>query len=1095
MKNALLGNPVILENSEDTLSVLVGSSKYTVRGRWKITTISQTDRLADQQFRQLSFDYVISCDDHNYLIHPDDLTTFTNLASSLTTGLDMDFSLRIISSSGEIKKIEGNGAIIYPDAEEARPQSKSRPAPASIDFESWAFDVHRNKQLLQSIFEASPAGITFAKAIRNEAKIITDFEVQLVNKTAETQTGTRDLRGKRYSAFDAFLSAQAPLHELADVVGNNTAIHRQILIDRNGRSCCLELAIVKFDDGLLIVSEDVTERVEAEAQVRQQTSLVTKVIESSPDIIQIINLRSGRSAYINKMLLEELRYPFEEIKRFENDNSAKTLVHPEDLILHDNFLNDIRQAGNDDTVEAELRWRRYDGRYVWFHMRAKIFERDASGVPENILVFYQNITDRKLAEEEKRNHQVLKEMEKARTAFFSNVSHEFRTPLTLLLAPLEEILRKGTINKNEIEKLHLAHRNALRLQKLVNTLLDFSRIESGKMEAVFQPVDLASLTSDLASNFRSVIEHGGLKFKVRCEPIEELIYVNREMYEKIVFNLLSNAFKFTFKGKIEVVLKENKNNVKLIVRDTGIGIANAHLQNIFDRFVRIEGAKARTYEGSGIGLALVRELVNVHRGNIKVSSTPEAGSEFIVTFPKGKSHLPARSIHETKETVRAPGLASAYVEEMKGWTVGFRGIEDNRHRNRRHNSGLKPFVLVVDDNADMRSYLKTLLSDDYEVTTVPTGKAAIECIEPDKLPDIILSDVMMPEVNGFELLKAIKSNDATKDIPVILVSAKAGEESKTEGLEYGADDYLVKPFSAKEMLARVDARIQIAKAQKSRQQALLDINHRLEQKVDERTAELQNVNASLNRKNAELQSLNEDLTTFTFVASHDLTEPLRKVQLYTHMLLDRSEPPLPDRTMQVLKRIIASTERMKLLVNEIHTYAKSQAERHRIEPANLKTLLQQAINDLEHIIAEKKAVIEYDELPFIRCNPVQISQLFQNLLSNSIKFAKTEITPKIQITSSVVEGASIDHPIVSAEHRYLRIEVKDNGIGFEPEYGKKIFEVFQRLHGRTEFAGTGMGLAVCKKIMENHNGFMLTNSEPGEGSVFCCYFPEKVIVV
>ncbi len=247
-------------------------------------------------------------------------------------------------------------------------------------------------------------------------------------------------------------------------------------------------------------------------------------------------------------------------------------MHPDDEPAYDAFLTDVRNSGNDDTIEGEMRLRAYDGSWRWYKTRAKVFERDRMGVPLKFLAFSQDVTLQKFAEDEQRNHQMFREVEKARTAFFSNVSHEFRTPLTLLLAPLQEILAREAIFKYDMDKIYMAYRNALRLQKLVNTVLDFSRIESDRLDALFQPTDLAQLTIDLASNFRAIIEHARLKFRVKCDPLKEPVYINREMYEKILFNLLSNAFKYTFSGRIEVVLKENKNHVKLTVRDTGCGI-------------------------------------------------------------------------------------------------------------------------------------------------------------------------------------------------------------------------------------------------------------------------------------------------------------------------------------------------------------------------------------------------------------------------------------------------------------------------------------------------------------------------------------------
>jgi signal transduction histidine kinase len=1096
MENALLKGASLRGTFQNTLNLIIHSDTYSIAGHWKSSgTIGRWESLTDVQKKGLSFNYLIGIHGQNYLVHPDDICIFTDLTNQLANGNEIKLACRIVSPDGEIRRIDGSGALTV-DSPMYRQQylSDSSSKERSTDFENWAFDVHRSKQLLQSIFQASPVGMSVAKAVRDENQKIIDFEIHLANKATEEQLTLSDLQGKKCSEALAFLSPQISLAEFIDVVDNDASVKRQISIRHGNQTRWLKFVVVKFDDGILIVSEDISDRVETEMQVRQQTSLVAKVIESSPDVIQIVNLASGKSAYINKMLLEELGYPFEQIKKIEQDNSLTEIIHEEDAGHYENFLKEIRTAGNDDTIEVELRWRTFTGRYVWFRTRAKVFER-RNDVPVKIIAFSQNVTDKKLAEEEKRNHQLLKEMEKARTAFFSNVSHEFRTPLTLLLAPIEETIKTQALPKNEMNQLQMAYRNALRLQKLVNTLLDFARIESGKTEAVFHPTDLSSFTADLASNFRTIIEQSGLKFKVKCEKADDPVYVNREMYEKIVFNLLSNAYKYTFEGTIEIILRENKNHVKLIVRDTGIGISNDHIQKIFDRFVRIEGVKARTYEGSGIGLSLVKELIAIHRGNIKVSSSQGEGTEFVVTFFKGKDHLPSKNIHESKGVAaNSTSQINAFVEELTAWTVGLQENEPRTGKTKSSpNDDEKPFVLVVDDNSDMRTYLKNLLSEKFNVTVAANGKAAIESIDGEKLPDLILTDVMMPEVNGYELLKAIKTNELTKHIPVILISARAGEQSTIEGMGYGADDYIVKPFSANEMLARVDARIQISRSHHMIKQLLLGINKELEEKVTLRTKELLDANSALAQKNAELQNLNTDLSTFTFVASHDLTEPLRKIQVFAQMLLHREGPNLSEKAKDILNKIFASIERMKTLTHEILTYSESQSQPNLKHLADLNEIIDQVQRNLHHSIADKHAVIEFYNLPSIKCNPLQISQLFQNLISNSLKFSKPEVAPKIYITSSIIDGRMIDHPMVSARRRYLKIEVKDNGIGFDTKYKEKIFQMFQQLHNRSTYPGTGMGLAICKKVMENHHGLILTSSQPGEGSIFCCYFPEELL--
>ena len=263
----------------------------------------------------------------------------------------------------------------------------------------------------------------------------------------------------------------------------------------------------------------------------------------------------------------------------------------------------------------------------------------------------------------------LADIDRAKTAFFSNVSHEFRTPLQLMLGPLEEVLPEAgeRLGPERHQQLLTARRNALRLLRLVNTLLDFSRLEAGRVQAVYQPTDLAGLTSDIASMFRSAMDGAGLQFSVECQPIAEPVFVDRGMWEKIVLNLLSNAFKFTFEGEVALLLKPVNGAVELQVRDTGVGIPDDQREKVFERFHRIERTSARTHEGTGIGLALVQELVKLHGGSVGVKSALGVGSTFTVTISRGKEHLPAESIHTEPSLASSDTRAEAYVEEALRW--------------------------------------------------------------------------------------------------------------------------------------------------------------------------------------------------------------------------------------------------------------------------------------------------------------------------------------------------------------------------------------------------------------------------------------------
>ena len=415
-------------------------------------------------------------------------------------------------------------------------------------------------------------------------------------------------------------------------------------------------------------------------------------------------------------------------------------------------------------------------------------------------------------------NEALAELDRAKTVFFSNISHEFRTPLSLILAPVEDMLSSRSLSVSEREQLELVHRNSLRLLKLVNNLLDFSRIEAGRMQAVYEPIDLASFTAELASVFRSAVESAGLSFKVDCPKLEQPVYVDREMWEKIVLNLLSNAFKYTFTGEIAVRLQavsdgreanRLRHRVQLTVCDTGAGISAEELPHLFERFHRVQGARSRTHEGSGIGLALVQELVKLHGGTVDVSSFLNEGTTFTVTIPTGSAHLPSKQLSATSNLQSTAINAAPYVEEAWRWLPEV-GTVDITSPQSSAKCSSKSRILLADDNTDLRDYVKRLLSPVYEVEAVADGAAALIAVR-ERMPDLVLTDVMMPRLDGFELLRELRAEPLTKELPIILLSARAGEESSVEGLETGADDYLIKPFSARELLARVRANLEMSR--------------------------------------------------------------------------------------------------------------------------------------------------------------------------------------------------------------------------------------------------------------------------------------------
>ncbi|SCV70301.1 BQ2448_1695 [Microbotryum intermedium] len=457
-----------------------------------------------------------------------------------------------------------------------------------------------------------------------------------------------------------------------------------------------------------------------------------------------------------------------------------------------------------------------------------------------------------MAENDAQRNEKLVKLDRAKTTFFSSVSHELRTPLTLILGPLEDVLsNKNALKPEDRERLQVVQRHSNRLLNMVNSLLDFSRLEGGRMEVSFRPMKLAAVTADLASLFRSAIERGGVQLIVNCpdDPFPGLphVYLSGELYEKVIFNLLGNAFKYTLSGSIEARVSFTAQVAKVEIIDTGCGIADNELDRIFERFHRVEGT-SRSREGTGIGLALTLELVKALGGTLSVASKFGEGSTFTVVFPRGSAHLLSSQIIESGETLTLPPRAHAslaIIEEAANWKVQPSSSDTDMvskasSTSSTHSSDGDLFntmpvdvlnlkdstVLLCDDNGDLRRYIASLLSKSFNVVQAVDGQEALEYAIK-KPPSLIVTDVMMPRLDGNELLKALRNNPATALIPVIFLSAQAGSEARVQALLSGADDYLSKPFQSRELLARCNVHLQIGK-----------MRNELERRVEERTRAL-----------------------------------------------------------------------------------------------------------------------------------------------------------------------------------------------------------------------------------------------------------------
>ena len=682
---------------------------------------------------------------------------------------------------------------------------------------------------------------------------------------------------------------------------------------------------------------------------------------------------------------------------------------------------------------------------------------------------------------ERERAEKLAALDQAKTTFFSNVSHEFRTPLTLLLGPLGELLDDPDTDLAEVdrERLDMALRNATRMLKLVNTLLDFTRLEGGRLRAVRRPVDLAQLTESLTAVFESAMANAGLEYRVEIDGPDGAVSVDPDLWEKIVLNLVSNAFKYTPSGTVTVRQGVEEERIILEVEDTGVGVRAEDMPHLFERFFRARAPDARSQEGTGIGLALAKELTELHGGRISVESEPGRGTTFRVQVPL-EAASGARPADD--QAVAPSTMADAFASEAASWlhpetdrdadlgpgaaletgaAHSFAADERGEPPGRRKGDAEvasgdgvaePPVVLIADDNADMRRYLGKLLADSYDLAFASDGVEALRLAR-DRRPDLLLSDVMMPGLDGFELLEAVRKDDALAHTPVILLSARAGEESSIEGIEAGADDYVIKPFTARQLRARVHTTLALARARDEARRAEKEARARAEEAVEARARFMANT-------------------------SHELRTPLNAVMVYLELLLSGMSGELSAVQRSHLGRIRAGAIHLKQIIEEILTFARLEAgtEAGTIEPVDLAD----PIREVAGLILpqfEAKGLDFSLEIPDgrqdVRTDAAKVRQILLNLLANAAKY-----TDVGAVTMSMVQ-----HPDGTVE-----IDVADTGPGIPESDRERVFEAFWRGPGSDAGGGTGLGLNVSRSLARLLGGD-LTLSTSTAGSTFTLTLP------
>lgn len=687
---------------------------------------------------------------------------------------------------------------------------------------------------------------------------------------------------------------------------------------------------------------------------------------------------------------------------------------------------------------------------------------------ENYRTFFQlialqiatGISNAEAYEHERRRAEALAEIDRAKTAFFSNVSHEFRTPLTLMLDPLQDLLsrRNEQLSPGVQAQLELVSRNGARLLRLVNTLLDFSRIEAGRVQAVYEPTDLAAFTTELASVFRSATEKAGLRLTVDCRNLGQPVFVDRDMWEKIILNLISNAFKFTFDGEIEITVNRVGDGAELRVRDTGVGIPADAMPKLFERFHRVPNTRSRTHEGTGIGLALVQELVRLHGGSINVESTVDQGTTFIVSIPFGPDHLPKDQIGGSRTLSPTSVGTEPFLQEALRWLPASSDVIESSHHGDVLPAPCSPAsefrarILIADDNADMRQYLARLLAKHYTVETAPDGKLALSKAR-ERPPDLVLSDIMMPEFDGFELLKHLRSDERTRSIPVVLLSARAGEESRVEGLEAGADDYLVKPFSARELLARIGARLEIARLQKETEARLRANQAELEREVDERTRELFNASQQLRELSARiLQAQDEERRRLARELHDGVGQLLAAASIEIANVVASTDPT------SGLEKTISNLESIIQQVNQdIRTMS------YLLYPPLLDEIgLKSALEEYVYGFAQRSRI---DVALHIGDNVTRLERGLELCLFRIVQESLTNVLRHAESPTAVID--------IGCDDATLTLAIRDHGKGMSPE---KFAEI--------QTKGSGVGIRGMRERVRHFGGEMTFTSDSSGTTIF-----------
>jgi PAS domain S-box-containing protein len=664
--------------------------------------------------------------------------------------------------------------------------------------------------------------------------------------------------------------------------------------------------------------------------------------------------------------------------------------------------------------------------------------------------------------------QRVRELDEIKTQFFANVSHELRTPLSLIIGPADRLIKDAQALSHEQhqESARVIARNARMLLKHVNDLLDISKLDAGKLKIMRQNIDAVALIRLSLSHFEVLAADRKIKLVVEA-PNNAICAVDPAKIQRIVMNLLSNAFKFVPDGgTIQVTVTPSDDTLVFSVEDSGPGVKPEMRNAIFERFRQADGGTNRQFGGTGLGLSIAEEFVKMHEGTLEIDDSHLGGTSFVMTLPAVVLPQDSDSSNETV-TQLDKVIAEGYIEELiPGLAVSAPSVSNV-------NSGAKPVVLVVEDNVDMNRFISETLSRSYNVVSAYNGQEGFDkALE--SPPSLIVSDIMMPKVSGVQMIAQMRNSATLKNIPILLLSAKADEDLKVELLKNGAQDFVHKPFSEADLFVRVGNLLSL----KSVQDQLAKSNEELERRVLERTRELETARDEALRAN-------KLKTQFVANISHEIRTPMSGILGLTEFLVLETS----GETQKTAQHVFKSAKSLMILVNDLLDLSKLEAGR--IDVRDDVILVEQVVDETLtalYMSAKRKQLTLSESVdPQVRVklrgDAGLIRQILQNLVQNAIKFTDTG-------------GVKVDACAETQEDdkKYLRFCVSDTGPGIAPEDQKKLFQLFVQVDGSTtrRHGGTGMGLALSKRLVELMGGAIGVDSAPGKGSAFWFSLPLRI---